>query len=160
MEPQTQSSSRGVIIGIIIVIIILVIVGLVWANSNRDMVSDTNTDTNSVLPISDNTDTSASVGTTTTSTAPMTANVTYNGVNFSPTSVEIRQGGTVTFVNTSSGQMWVASGPHPTHTIYPEFDQKAAVGNGGMYSFTFEKAGEWKYHNHRNPSAFGTVVVK
>jgi len=37
------------------------------------------------------------------------------------------------------------------------FDQCA---NGGSYSFTFTKAGTWRYHNHSNASHFGTVIVE
>jgi plastocyanin len=103
--------------------------------------------------------------------APMTATVTYNGSGFSPNEVTIKKGGTVTWVNSSGGEMWVASAQHPTHTIYDgtslsqhcvdgqsdTFDQCA--GETGNYSFTFDKAGTWGYHNHLNASVFGKVIV-
>lgn len=56
--------------------------------------------------------------------------------------------------------MWVASNPHPIHTNYPAFDEKAPVINGSSWSFTFDKIGTWGYHNHRNPSSGGTIVVE
>lgn len=86
--------------------------------------------------------------------------VNYTDSGFNPASIEIKKGDTVQFVNKSSGGMWVASGPHPTHTIYPEFDAKKTIPSGGSYEFTFTKVGEWKYHNHSKASAFGTVIVK
>ena len=56
--------------------------------------------------------------------------------------------------------MWVASAPHPTHTNYPGFDAKQGVASGEKYSFTFDKAGSWNYHDHLIPSNFGTIVVE
>ncbi|MBI3558931.1 hypothetical protein HY085_00905 [Candidatus Gottesmanbacteria bacterium] len=75
---------------------------------------------------------------------------------FSPDSVTIKKGTAVKFVNKSSAPMWVASTPHPIHTDYPGFDQKA---NGDIYTFTFDKVGSWKYHNHSPFSPGGMVVV-
>lgn len=86
--------------------------------------------------------------------------VNYTDAGFNPSLIEIKKGDTVQFVNKSSGGMWVASGPHPTHIIYPEFDAKKSVPNGGIYEFTFTKIGQWSYHNHSKASAFGTVIVK
>ena len=85
--------------------------------------------------------------------------VDYDGVKFSPSSVDIKVGDIVIFKNNSSGEMWPASAPHPSHTAYPEFDAKEAIDPGGKWQFKFEKAGNWKYHNHLNPSAFGAVNV-
>lgn len=101
---------------------------------------------------------------------PMSAIVTYNGSSFSPQEVTVKRGGTVKWVNAGSGNMWVASAQHPTHTAYsgtsrtqhcPDttgtaFDQ--CVG-GGDYSFTFAKTGTWGYHDHLNATAFGRVIV-
>lgn len=114
---------------------------------------------------------SAVSATVTASTgAPMTATVTYNGSSFSPSTVTIAKGGTVTFTS-SSGSMWVASNPHPSHEGYsgttrsqhcPDvagtaFDQCAP---GTSYSFVFQKSGSWGYHNHLNASMSGTVIVQ
>lgn len=86
--------------------------------------------------------------------------VNYTDKGFSPSSLEIKAGQIVQFVNQSSGGMWVASGPHPSHAGYPGFDAKKAMSNGGSYEFTFTKVGEWKFHNHLKESAFGTIIVK
>ncbi|MBM2818244.1 MAG: hypothetical protein HW401_834 [Parcubacteria group bacterium] len=86
--------------------------------------------------------------------------VNYTDSGFSPASLEIKVGESVQFVNQSNGGMWVASGPHPSHTNYPEFDAKKNIPSGGIYEFTFTKAGQWKYHNHAKASAFGTIIVK
>jgi len=49
--------------------------------------------------------------------------VTFNGEVFSPATVTIKKGTVVKFKNTGTGHMEVASAIHPTHQVYPEFDQ-------------------------------------
>lgn len=86
--------------------------------------------------------------------------VNYTDTGFNPSSLEIKIGQTVRFVNQSSHGMWVGSGPHPTHTAYPEFDTKKNIPIGEVYEFTFTKIGAWKYHNHTKSGMYGTVIVK
>ena len=96
--------------------------------------------------------------------------VIYTNSGFSPFSTTIQQGQTVTWVNESSRSVWVASAFHPSHTVYPEksaddclgsaFDTCRRVSVGESWSFTFDSAGSWKYHNHLSPSATGVVVVE
>jgi plastocyanin len=102
--------------------------------------------------------------------AGKTVTVTYNGTSFSPSTVTIKKGDTVRFVDSGASPMWVASNPHPVHSGYsgtsvsqhcPDtagaaFDECEA---GTSYSFTFQKTGSWGYHNHANHAATGTVVV-
>jgi plastocyanin len=110
-------------------------------------------------------------GVSATVTAGTSATVTYDGKSFSPSTVTIKKGGTVTFTSTVSS-MWVASAPHPAHTGYDgtSRQQHCAAGysgpapfdqckSGTSYSFTFGKVGTWPYHDHANSSAFGKVVV-
>jgi plastocyanin len=86
--------------------------------------------------------------------------VTYSDSGFTPASINVKVGDTVTFKNDSSKSMWVASAPHPTHTGYSEFDAKKGYASGESYMFTFTKAGTWKYHDHLNPTMTGTVIVE
>lgn len=100
--------------------------------------------------------------------------VRYTSEGFTPQKIEVPVGTTVTFVNESSNKMWVATNVHPSHTVYPDsdinkcgteeastiFDQCESTENGGSYSFTFNKVGEWDYHNHSRSKDGGTVVVK
>lgn len=85
--------------------------------------------------------------------------VTFTNKGFSPSPVTVKKGTVVTFVNESNNSMWVASDPHPTHTLLPGFDELASVGNGGTYDYTFVKVGTWTYHNHLTPTIKGTVIV-
>lgn len=86
--------------------------------------------------------------------------VKYTDSGFNPSQVTISINQTVTFINESSNQMWVASAFHPTHQELPGFDQLKETGNGGTYQYTFTKVGEWKYHNHLNPKHFGAVIAE
>lgn len=86
--------------------------------------------------------------------------VNYANSGFSPNTLNVKVGTAVTFVNNSTQQMWVASAYHPTHQVLPSLNQLKWVGTGGTYQYTFDKAGEWPYHNHLNPKDFGKVIVK
>lgn len=86
--------------------------------------------------------------------------VNYTDKGFIPPLIEIQKGQTVQFVNQSAGGMWIGSGPHPTHTEYPEFDAKKNFPNGGIYEFTFNKVGSWSYHNHIGSEKTGMIIVK
>ena len=104
------------------------------------------------------------------SVASTTVAVTYGSNGFSPAEVTIKVGDTVTWTNNGGSNMWVASAKHPTHIVYSgttlaqhcddatdvSFDQ---CKNSNTYSFTFDKAGTWGYHNHSNSSQFGKVIV-
>jgi plastocyanin len=86
--------------------------------------------------------------------------ISYKDDGFHESIMYIKLGSTVVFTNASSRDMWIASSPHPSHTAYPEFDQKKSVGPGGSYRFTFTKVGSWKFHNHMMPKETGTIVVR
>lgn len=112
---------------------------------------------------------------TTTSPTTTAITITYSDSGFSPKSISIAVGTSVTFVNKSSERMWVASDPHPSHTAYDgtsrsqhcvagytgpiPLDECAAAAADGSYSFTFTKVGTWGYHNHAHDELSGTVVV-
>ncbi len=103
-------------------------------------------------------------------TPEVAATITLSDNGFSPASVTIKKGQAVQWVNEGSGTMWIGSADHPTHTVYsgttlrghcPDesgtaFDQ---CGTGNSYTFVFEKAGTWHYHNHVKASQTGTVLV-
>lgn len=94
--------------------------------------------------------------------------VTFSDSGYAPATVTIKKGVTVTFVNASARSTWPASAFHPTHTVYPTtggclgsmFDACRGLGNGESWTFTFDQAGSWKYHDHLNPSFRGTIEVK
>ena len=92
--------------------------------------------------------------------APTETIVIYNASGFSPNTVTIKKGGAVIFQNKTGKPASVASGAHPTHLLYPEFDQYKTEQRGqNEFRFVFEQVGTWKYHDHLNATMTGTVVV-
>lgn len=83
--------------------------------------------------------------------------ISYTSEGYSPQDITINTGDTVRFENNSSTNFWPASNNHPVHNDYSEFDPRSPVGPGDSYSFTFERGGEWGYHDHLRPS-FGGVI--
>lgn len=107
----------------------------------------------------------------TSSPAEETVNVViYSDSGYSPKTITIKVGESITFKNQSSKSMWPASAMHPTHRVYPTtggclgstFDACRGVQSGDSWSFQFDIPGTWKYHDHLNPSSSnsGTVIVE
>lgn len=104
---------------------------------------------------------------------PNTTIVNYTDSGFEPSSVEISQGETVAWIDLSSNPMWVGVNRHPSHTNYDDSSTREHCENrepasdsvfdqcsvGEVFSFTFEKEGDWGYHNHRAPGDEGSVMV-
>jgi plastocyanin len=72
---------------------------------------------------------------------------------FSPNSITVKKGTTVTWTNNDS----------TTHTVQ-ETDGKSGpksdnIAPGGTYTFTFVAAGSFAYHCSIHPSMTGTVTV-
>ena len=133
---------------IIIVLIVLVVVfGWFYLASNGYRAETTNTNISDIVINGKTLDEFSHV-------------VVYTEAGFSPESLEIALGDTVTFVNVSAEEMWVASNFHPTHLLYSELDAKQAVGNGEIFEFTFDREGKWGYHNHMRSLVVGEIVVK
>ena len=86
--------------------------------------------------------------------------VTYTDSGYHPKQITIKAGTAVKFVNQSQNPMWTASDPHPTHTMMHDFDAMRSMMKGESYSFTFERAGTWRYHNHMVPGHMGSVIVE
>src|SRR3989338_1912237 len=111
---------------------------------------------------------------TTAPTQPENIVVEITASGFTPRSVTVPAGSSVTFVNTDLAPHWPASGPHPIHTGYPAstirkcntgeesaiFDACESLLKDDRYTFTFTEKGSWKYHDHLDPSLTGTVVVE
>ncbi len=86
--------------------------------------------------------------------------IVMNQDEYEPSELTVSKGTTVVFVNKSSDWRWPASNLHPTHDIYPEFDPKEPVAPGASWSFSFDRAGSWRMHDHLAPYITGTILVK
>lgn len=161
------------IIGLIVVLAVVAGGWYLLAGNPSGTPTPTGTGTTSLqTPV--NTTTTTTNSTTTTVTLPSSSGVivTYTNQGFSPKTVTIPVGTKVTFVNQTSGRMWIGSAPHPTHQGYDgtTASQHCAAGYTGpapfdecsagtAFSFTFTKVGAWPYHNHASASDFGNVIV-
>jgi plastocyanin len=128
-------------LGIIIVIVIVILSGGVWLMRNQQSPTD--------------------VGDTTSDAAePAAVTIEMKDKDYEPSNVTIKVGQTVAFMNSSQEDRWPASNIHPTHEIYSEFDPKQPVRPGEIWTFTFDKAGIWKFHDHLFPTQTGTITVE
>lgn len=89
--------------------------------------------------------------------------VTYTGAGFSPSTLTIKVGTKIVWVNKSSDQVKVGVNPHPIHTgdrviTNGEFTLDLAAGESK--TVTVNKTGNFDYHNHLNPSQTGTIIVQ
>lgn len=109
-----------------------------------------------------------------TSSAVEQNTIIYNETGYTPASLVVKIGDTVVFKNESAKNMWPASAMHPSHSVYsgttlsehcPDlenstFDACQGIAPGQSWSFMFNKAGEWKYHDHLSPNFFGGIIVE
>ena len=84
--------------------------------------------------------------------------LTDNG--FSPAELRVRLGETVTFTSSLDSQYWPASNLHPAHDIYPESDPKRPLLPGESWSFTFDRPGAWRFHDHLRSYYTGVIYVE
>lgn len=136
------------------------------ASESPDQMPNNEENTNNIEPNNTNQSSEISDSNTEENT------VTYTDSGFSPETITIEQGETVTWESEGS-TMWVASDQHPLHTEYSDTSRTEHCSNGDQteaafdqcsasssFSFTFEKTGEWDYHNHESSFHYGTVIVE
>jgi len=118
-----------------------------------------------ITPLIENTETIIVIPTPDISTLPMseanttTNSVTYSSTGFSPSSIIISVGGSVTWANGSGSDLDLASSPHPTHSDYPPLNLGIISPEQSM-SLIFPTAGTYTYHNHLVPTHFGSITVQ
>ncbi len=93
---------------------------------------------------------------------------------FSPKTIVINSGETVSFVNKDVQPHWPASNMHPVHNTYPGsgiekcqssernsiFDACGELAPDEEFTFTFTEKGNWPFHDHLHPSLIGVVTVR
>jgi plastocyanin len=146
---------KTIVIGILVVVIGAVVAYIVWpqlASAPGTDAKKSGEDTNTIPDYYD-------------------ALISYTEEGYSPSSVTIKKGQSVRWTNdaTSDVETWPASAVHPTHSIYPvssdsdclgsSFDACRGLKQGGVWQFTFNEVGEWRFHDHLHPSKTGVVIV-
>ena len=78
---------------------------------------------------------------------------------FHPQTLTIKKGDTVIFIPVEEGEYWPAGDPHPEHYFLAGFDPQKPIESGSSWSFTFEEADTWRYHDHLSLASSGTIIV-
>ena len=86
--------------------------------------------------------------------------VSYTNRGFSPSTLTIKAGKSVHFVNNSSKAMSLTTTDTTNSQVFAEFNQGKTVGQGGFYDFTFLSVGTWGYMNRNNAIDKGTIIVQ
>ena len=85
--------------------------------------------------------------------------ITLTKDGFVPDTVTIKKGDAITFKSTIGSLYWPASNLHPSHLLYAEFDPQLPLQPNDTWSFVFDQAGEWKFHDHLAPYFTGVITV-
>jgi plastocyanin len=169
-------NSRALTI-VVVLVAVVAVVGLVWwwstpvtaptatpspTNEFQKLPGDTSTNQFLQQAPGDEVPSTAPTSASPSPAASTAASVTIvvDETGFSPAAVTVTPGTKVTFVNNGQAPHWPASDVHPTHNILPEFDAKRGLATGEEYSFTFTKAGTWRFHDHLRAQSTGTVTVR
>lgn len=88
------------------------------------------------------------------------ADVVLTDEGFIPRDVHLVRGGTVTFTTERDTPFWPASDLHPSHGLYSEFDSLRPLRKGESWTFTFDKPGQWGFHDHLRSYFVGVIYVE
>lgn len=123
-----------------VLLLLIVAVGVYSLSSNNKSLSTTGTASLAAL-------------------SPAQVSITSSG--FVPAVISVKVGQAVTWTNADASTHLVASDPYPTDNALAGFDSHQALSTNDHYSFVFNKAGTYTYHDDLNPYAFqGTIIVK
>ncbi len=138
--------NKGIVV--LIIVIVLAAAGGVWALTKK-----------SSSPTTSTTTPTASSSTNTASPAQSANTITYTDNGFSPATLTVKAGTTVTIKNASSSVLQFDSNPHPVHTDDPELNV-GVIAPGQSKTVTVTTTGTHGYHNHNNTSDTGTLIVQ
>lgn len=155
-EQKTNNTSK-IIVAIVVIIAALVAGFFLLTGDDTNQSAETTTDqTPQTTPLQPNSDQDNQP---TASDEQSQNTITYTDSGFTPATLSVKVGDTVTVVNRSSRPLQFSSDVHPTHTNNPELNQRTA-GPGDNVSFTINKPGTHGYHDHLDASRTGTLIVE
>lgn len=85
--------------------------------------------------------------------------ITFDGSQFSPATLTVKAGTTLTIKNTSSADLQMDSNPHPIHTDDTDLNV-GLVSAGQSKTFTVTKTGTFGFHNHLDPNVQGQITIQ
>lgn len=135
-----------IIIAIVVVIIVLAGGGIALAKHHDNSKPKASSSTSSSMGNMGKTSNSSS-------TPTVTSAVTISNFAFSPASISVKKGTTVTWTNQDSVAHTVTENDGQAGPASGDIDQ------GKSYSFTYNATGTFKYHCSIHPDMLGTVTV-
>lgn len=80
---------------------------------------------------------------------------------FSPQTVRIKQGQSITWVNEDSSPHQIASAPFPSDDTLPDLNSDEPLVKNDSFSATLEQPGIFNYHDQLDPvGSKGTIIVE
>ncbi len=144
---------------VVIIVVVVLAAGAFALTKNKDKTSDANTEAPTTSQTASNTNQTQNTEQQAAGTETDGTTITYSNDGFSPSTLTVKSGTTVTIKNSSSKVLQFDSNPHPDHTDNPELNV-GTVSPGKSATFTVTKTGSHGYHNHLNTSDTGTLVVE
>jgi plastocyanin len=136
----------------VVVVVIIAVVGLVMAKKKNTTTSTTSTPSSTTQTPSDTTQTPSSSSSASSDSASQGSSVAIQDMNFSPATLTVKKGTTVTWTNKDS----------VAHTVTVDSGAGPNSGNldsGKTYSYTFDTAGTFNYHCQYHSNMVAKVVV-
>lgn len=78
---------------------------------------------------------------------------------FEPSTVVVRKGTNIVWVNYTEAPQKIASNPYAVNTDLPGL-MSGALGPRDEYAFTLDKTGTFGYHLENNPGVNGQIIVE
>ncbi len=160
---------------ILIIVTILLVAGSLFVKNRMSSTNQpagqqeilpTNTTTGYIEPRGTATTTGSQAVAPTTTTAPKPAMtkegsyiIYYENSGFKPSTLTIKVGKGVRFINNSTRTMLVYS-TNQKEAVYASLNESKSVGKGGIYNYVFTTPGTYGYYNFNNPRDIGVIIVK
>lgn len=93
------------------------------------------------------------------STDNESSTIVYGNDGFSPATLTVKAGTTITVKNESSRTLEFDSDPHPVHTDNKELNLDE-IEAGETKTLTVHNIGRWGFHNHLHPGDTGSLTVE
>jgi len=91
---------------------------------------------------------------------PPSGVVTITKTGFIPSTIAIKKGQSIIFMNKDSSAHKVAAAPYPSHNSLSSFNSKTQIAPSQNYTYTFTQSGTFNYQDDLNPFRLrGTIVV-
>jgi amicyanin len=137
------------------VVAILVVIGLVYfmSNPSNKSLSDTNSQVNTTPPLSNSGGNPTPDNTNPASQTPKTYTIDIANFAFSPKTLTIHTGDTITWTNKDSA-------PHTVTSDSGSELDSPTLNTNQIYTHTFSTAGTYDYHCTVHPMMKATIIVE